>query len=113
MTLSQTGFVDPVTGQPFAGDQTIQSYANSSVPALAVIAGGDDIYLLQAFYTQSPANQAVTLVHELLHLTFGGATDAQIASLYGLAVPAGLTGDALVTAASQAISGWLSKDCNK
>jgi hypothetical protein len=69
LTLSQTGYVDPVTGRPWAGDPTVQQYFPSD--AIAVTAGGVTIYLGEEFYNESAAAQEITLVHELLHLTQG------------------------------------------
>jgi hypothetical protein len=111
LTLSQTGYVDPVTGKPFAGDPTIQAYTPAG--AVAVTAGGVAIYLNVSFYNEGPA----TLVHELFHLTYGGESDVDIAARFGLqytVTPAGIPGiDDKTVAASRAISDWLRRDCGR
>jgi len=109
LTLSQTGFVDPQTGQPFNPDQTIQSYMPSG--AAAVSPGEGVIYLAQSFSSGTQAWQAAALVHELLHGIYGGASDAAVDSAFGISVPAGLTGEALVNAASNALQNWVQSDC--
>jgi RHS repeat-associated protein len=115
LTLSQTGYVDPVSGKPFAGDPSVQQYVNPA--ATAATGGGAAIYLNQAFYAQTAADQSVTLVHELLHLTYGGESDVDIAARFGLAyqvTPAGIPGmDDATVAAGRAISGWLQSDCGR
>ena len=112
LTYSQVGYTDAETGQTFQGDPTI----SSSLPswAAAVTLGGSAIVLAQSFYGQPSAIQNIDLIHELLHLAFGGGIaggDVANAQRFGLTVPSGLTGDALVQAAGNAMNAWLQSDC--
>jgi hypothetical protein len=115
LTLSQVGAVDPVTGKPYAGDPSVAAYAPPATSAIASTVGGTTILLSTSFYGENAADQAVTLVHELLHLTFGGESDADVAARFGIqytVVPSGLAGvDDTAAAAGRAISNWLSHDC--
>jgi SEC-C motif len=114
LTLSQVGYTY-APGVPFGGDPTVQSVLGGTG---AVTLGGVAVVLSQSFYNGTAAYQATALVHELLHITFRGprplaVTTVGIANLFGLSYNTSLTGNALVTAASNAIQSWLSNDCQK
>ena len=115
LTLSQVGIVDPVTGRPYAGNPTIAAYTPAA--AIAVTGSGTTIILNASFYQQNAAGQAITLVHELLHLTYGAESDADIAARFGLqytVISAGVPGiDDKTVAAGRAISDWLRHDCGR
>jgi hypothetical protein len=110
LTLSQTGYAQD-NGRPWAGDPTIASYTPTDV--IAATAGGVAIYLTRNFYKQQAKDRAITLLHELLHLTYGGgreANDVNIAARFGISYTVSPSEDA-GTAASLAISDWLRRDC--
>jgi hypothetical protein len=60
---------------------------------------------------RTPQWMAAGFVHELLHNILGGGSDAADDATLGISVPSGLTGAALVTAASNALQNWILSDC--
>jgi len=105
LTLSQLGY--GTAAGPFSPDPTAFEYLGSNH---AVAMGGVGVILSQGFYSSSPLSQAQTLVHELLHVTWG-ESDIDNARRFGLTVPSG-TGSEM-DRASGAIAAWLAKDCQK
>jgi hypothetical protein len=97
----------------FSPDPTLADFAPPDAGAFVV--GGRSIYLNASFYTGTANWQAAALVHELLHLSFGGETDVERAQRFGINVPnaASLSGNALLHAASSATQDWLLKDCGR
>lgn len=114
MTLSQAGIVDPVTGIPYAGDPTLTAYFGDQTKAIAETIN-NSVLLGALFFDETPPDQNTTLVHEDLHTVFDGTTvggsDVDIANYFNLQFDRSLTGDALRTAASRAITSWLQSDC--
>jgi len=114
LTLSEAGIVDPATGQPYSPDPTLAAYFGPQSETVAETLNST-ILLGSLFFSETTAQQNVTLVHEDLHAVFGGTvvggTDADIASYFNLPYDRNLTGAALVTAASRAITVWLTADC--
>ncbi len=117
LRLSQVGVVDPQTGQAYAGDPTVATATPPAGSAYAVTYNGTTIILNTSYYQQTSGAQAITLIHELLHLTYGGESDVDIAARFGIqynVTPAGLPSiDAKTVAASRAISNWLANDCGR
>jgi RHS repeat-associated protein len=114
LTLSQTGIVDPSTGSAYSPDLTLAAaFGNQTTNSAVTI--NSSVLLGPAFWSSGVASQDMILVHEDLHLVFGGTTvggsDVDVANYFNLSYNANLTGDDLVSAASRAISSWLLTDC--
>ncbi len=60
-------------GHSYLPDPTLSSYGKDASPANAFVVTGESrsIFLRASFYTESAKDQAITLLHELLHLAYG------------------------------------------
>jgi hypothetical protein len=99
------------TGQPFSPNQTVAQYADGNG---AVSAGGAAIHFTPPFCTETQSQRSVTLVHELLHLAYGGMPDVDVAKMFNIPVPPTPPApreDQATVDASRAISAWLAGDC--
>ena len=113
MTLSRAGIVDRTTGQPYAGDPTLLAYFGDQTKFASETI--NNTILLGRLFFENPAYQNLFLVREDLHSVFSGTTvgglDVDIANYFNLQYDRTLSGQALVTAAGNAINAWLQSDC--
>ena len=109
LTLSQIGVVDPASGRAYQGDPTLSTY--NSPAAYAETFGNQAILLNPFYYLESDSDKSVTLVHELLHHTFGGASDSAVDDRFGIHYAIGQNDAETQRNAGLALSDWLRKDC--
>jgi hypothetical protein len=97
--------LSPILSPPYAPTK-IADYCKD---AIACTAGGVAIYLTSGFYNEEVADQMTTLVHELLHVTFNGASDDEVANKFHLSYD----NNNPANTSSRAITDWLNKDCGR